>query len=258
MGEDMQKILYENFIKSLGDEVLEVPAPKPPEVGQVRLYLMTPPEYILITEKVHEDLFKIVPLTSYVQLAITNKYPPTIRWRGFLLVPLPFEVYAEKTLLEKHSEAVFKVSEGLEKIAEYVKTVRIRGIGKWREKFIEKNIERWKDINLSSIVASVIRAEEGKTIVIRFRAPVSEDRETKLAARSQGAFRGSNWIGVLEEGRLYMYLSEDLVGRRIRISYRGEVLYEGPASLRFVVEDVPETVTDLEEGLNVQVLGDRS
>ena len=253
----MQEVLYRNFLESLGDEVLEAQDSEPPEPGQVRLYFLTPPEYVLVAERISEDLFKIIPLTSYIQLAITNLYPPVIEWRGLRLVPLPFEVYIARSLLEKHSKHVFRIRD-TEKVAEYVRTARTRGIGKWREKFIEKNIERWKDINLSSIVASVLQAEAEEVIVIKFPSHICKVQELPLAAQSSGAFRGSNWIGVLEEGRLYMYLPEELEGKLIRIIYRGEVLYEGPASLRIILEDVPETLMNLEEDINVQVLGDRS
>jgi len=152
----MQELLYGNFLKSLGDEVLEVPNPKLPETGQVRLFLMTPPEYVLVTEKVHEGLFKVVPLTSYIPLAITDRYPPVIEWRGLRLVPLPFEVYVARSLLERHSEPVFRVKGEPEKVSEYANTARIKGIGKWRGKFIKKNIQRWKDINLSSLISSIL------------------------------------------------------------------------------------------------------
>ena len=255
---NMQEILYRNFIKSLGDEVLVVSAPEPPEPGQVRLYLMTPPEYVLITEKVHEDLYEVVPLTSYIPLAITDRYPPVIEWRGLRLVPLPFVVYIARSLLERHSEPVFRVKGGLEKVSEYASTARIRGVGKWREKFIKKNIQRWKDINLSSIIADVLSAEaqEEAPVVIEFPSALFEERNLPLAAQPATAFRGENWLGVLEEGKLYLYLPEECEGKNIRISYRGNVLYEGPASPVVVLKNVPERLTDLEEELNVQVLGD--
>lgn len=43
----------------------------------------------------------------------------------------------------------------MEKIREYVLKARLRGIGEWREKFIKKTSERYKDINLSSLLYEV-------------------------------------------------------------------------------------------------------
>jgi len=155
---ELQKLLYENFVKSLGKELVEVKEEerKPSKEGQVRLFFLTPPEYALVLKK-EEDLNVVVPLTSYLQLAITNLYPPLVQWRGLNLVPLPFWVYVNEELVQKYSVPVFYVrdKEGLERIRDYVKNARTKGIGKWREKFIRKSFERWQDINLSSILYKV-------------------------------------------------------------------------------------------------------
>jgi len=155
---EFQRILYENFIKSLGKELVEVKEEerKPSSEGQVRLFFLTPPEFALVLKK-EEDLSVVVPLTSYLQLAITNLYPPLIKWRKYNLVPLPFWIYVNETLLQEYSVPMFviKEKEGLERIREYIKSARVKGIGKWREKFIRKSFERWQDINLSSILYKV-------------------------------------------------------------------------------------------------------
>lgn len=66
------------------------------------------------------------------------------------MAPLPFWVYANEKLLQKYSVPVFTVRK-LESIREYVKSARTKGIGEWREKFIKKTAERFRDLNLSSI-----------------------------------------------------------------------------------------------------------
>ncbi|WP_232500455.1 hypothetical protein [Hydrogenobacter thermophilus] len=157
---DLQKKLYRLYEKSLGKDMFEVKEEErvESEEGQVRMFFMTPPEFILVLKK-EGDLNVIVPLTSYLQLAITNKYPPLIRWKGFRLVPLPFWVYANEKLLQKYSVPVFKLS-NLEKIREYVKSARTKGIGKWREKFIEKTAERYADLSLSSLLYNFTEYDE--------------------------------------------------------------------------------------------------
>jgi len=162
---ELQKILYENYVKSLGKELIEVKEEerKPAQVGQVRLFFMTPPEFVLVLKKDH-DLSVIVPLTSYLQLAITDRYPPLIQWKKLNLVPLPFWVYANEKLLQKYSVPMFVIrdTEGLERIREYVKSARTKGIGKWREKFIKKTYERFKDLNLSSILYEIEKDDENR------------------------------------------------------------------------------------------------
>ena len=157
---EWQEKLYRVYVRSIGKDVFEVKEEKrvPSEEGQVRLFFMTPPEYVCVVRK-EGELSVIVPLTSYLQLAITNRYPPVVRWKGFRLVPLPFWVYAHEELLQRYSVPVFQV-EGLDTIREYVKSARTKGIGKWREKFIKKVAERYKDLNLSSLIYEVIKEEK--------------------------------------------------------------------------------------------------
>ncbi|RLJ70684.1 hypothetical protein BCF55_0965 [Hydrogenivirga caldilitoris] len=260
---ELQENLYRVYEKSLGKDLLEVKEEEkvPPEEGQVRLFFMTPPEFILVLKK-EGDLNVIVPLTSYIQLAITNIYPPLIKWKGFRLVPLPFWVYANEKIIQKYSVPVFKLS-NLEKIREYVKSARTKGIGKWREKFIKKVAERYKDLNLSSLIYEVMKAEEErKALVIEFPAALKERFESReeilLAAQPQNYLKGRDWLGVVENGVLFLYLPEEYSGKRIRISLGEEVIYEGEATALIKIENLPELPSYgfLEEELNVQVLGD--
>ena len=263
MGNRLQEILYRNYEESLGEELIEVKEEerKPSREGQVRLFFMTPPEFVLVLKK-KGDLNVIVPLTSYLQLAITDKYPPLIKWRGLNLVPLPFWVYVNEKLLQKYSVPVFKIRK-LDPIRDYVKTARTKGIGEWREKFIRKTAERFRDLNISSIIYEVVREEEGKSgVVVKFPTVLKEEiesrRELALAAQPTSYLRGSNWLGVVEEDKLILYLPEDYVGKKVAISLGDKVIYEGVGKQKIIIEDIPKvsSYTFLEEDLNVHVLGD--
>ena len=157
---DVQQLLYNNYVESLGSELVEVKEEerKPAEIGQVRLFFCTPPEFMLVVNK-HDNLNVVVPLTSYLHLAITDKYPPLIKWRKYNLVPLPFWLYAHEELMQKYSVPVFKLKE-LDKIRNYVKTAKVTGIGEWREKFIKKTAERFKNLSLSSLLYEIEKEEE--------------------------------------------------------------------------------------------------
>lgn len=262
---ELQEKLYRVYLKSLGKDVFEVKEEKrvPSEEGQVRLFFMTPPEYVLVARK-EGELSVIVPLTSYLQLAITNKYPPLIKWNGFRLVPLPFWVYANEKIIQKYSVPLFKIdNKGLEEIRSYVKEARTKGIGKWREKFIKKVAERYKDLNLSSLIYEVVKAEEEKeALVIEFpvfiKEKISSRKELLLAAQPQNYLKGSNWLGVVEKGVLFLYLPQDYIGKKIRISLGEDVIYEGESTELIKIENLPElpSYSFLEVELNVQVLGD--
>lgn len=262
MGNSMQEILYRNYEESIGDELIEVKEEerKPSEAGQVRLFFMTPPEFVLVLKK-EDDLNVIVPLTSYLQLAVTDRYPPLIKWKGYNLVPLPFWVYANEKLLQRYSVPVFRIK-NLEAIRDYVKTARTKGIGEWREKFIRRTAERFKDLSLSSVIYEVVREEETKSgIVIRFPTALKERierrKELALAAQPTSYLKGNNWLGVVEENRLILYLPEDYVGKRVVVSLGEEVIYEGPGEQVITITDIPRvsSYTFLEEDLSVQVLG---
>ncbi len=264
MKSNILEILYKNYEKSIGKEIIEVKEEnrKPPQEGQVRLFFMTPPEYALIM-KLEGNLCICVPLTSYIHLTITNIYPPLVEWRDKVFSPLPFWVYINSKLVEKYSVPVFKLNKDIDKITEYVKKARTKGIGKWREKFIKKVAERFKDFNLSSLIYEVIKEEmmeEG--IVISFPKDLKEEltqrEELLLAAKPLESYRGKNWLGVVEEGRLVIYLSENIIGKRVKISLRGKVIFEGKAPVKLIVEDIPRGISYsfLEGELDVQVFPD--
>lgn len=260
---ELQEKLYKLYVKSSGKQIHEIDEKKrvPSEEGQVRLFFMTPPEFILVAKK-EQDLNIIIPLTSYLQLAITNIYPPIIKWKGFKLAPLPIWFYINEKLIQKYSTPVFKLN-NLEKIYEYVKNARIKGIGTWREKFINKVAERYKDLNLSSLIYEIMKAEEErKALVIEFPATLKRRFESReellLAAQPQNYLKGRNWLGVVENGVLFLYLPEEYSGKRIRISLGEELIYEGEATALIKIENLPDfpSYGFLEEELNVQVLGD--
>jgi len=258
---DTQEILYRNYIETIGDGLLQTTESKPAQVGEVRLFFMEPPEWILIADKPDENLYLIVPLTAYIQLAITDRYPPVIRWRNINLVPLPFWVYVRKELLEKYSEPAFKIKD-LEKIKEYVRNAKVRGIGKWREKFIKAVAERFKDLNLSSIIYDQIKAEEEKQErkVIPFPQSVYEVlkpyEEVRFAAQTKAYLKGKNWIGAIEENTLILYLPAEIIGKGIRITLKGEEIYRGKAFEEIRIENFPslKSYEFLERELNVELL----
>jgi len=257
MGTQLQKILYEAYLKSLGKEVIEVVERYPPEEGQVRLFFLTPPEWVLVVRRISAELFALVPLTSYLQLAITDRYPPLVKWRGRNFVPLPLWFYSRREIIERFSKPVFRVEE-IEKIRDYVKSARTKGIGNYREKFIKKVAERFSDITLSSMVWEVMEAE-GR---IKFPQDLAEEllerEELQLAAKTGGYLKGKNWLGAVEGNRLILYLPENLIGKRIRIKLEGRILYEGLGLSRLILEDLPElpSYSFMEESLHVQILDD--
>ncbi|GAB6065982.1 hypothetical protein JCM9492_10740 [Aquifex pyrophilus] len=260
---DIQKILYENYVKRRGRILLEAKNPTEPKVGEVRLFLTDPPEWFLVINK-EGELYTIVPLTSFVQLAITNKKPPVISWKKFSLVPLPFWVFGRKEILKKYSKPVFRINEkGLEKVREYVRTARTKGIGKWREKFIKAVYKRYEDLNLSSIAYTILKEEsEENEVIVQFPTllayRLTERPELRVAAQPQNYLRGENWLGVVEGNKLIIYLPEELIGKRVRITLRGELIYEGMGEERIIIENLPElpSYSFLEEELDVQVLRD--
>ena len=58
----MQEVLYKSYIETTRGSLLQTTESKPVQVGEVRLLLMEHPEWILIADKVNENLYTIVPL----------------------------------------------------------------------------------------------------------------------------------------------------------------------------------------------------
>jgi len=96
------KVSLKNYKEALGPERLKVREDKrlPVEVGQIRVLLWTPNEYVLIYQIEDEGLVHAVPLTVW-----TNLTTCTIRVhiRDRVFAPLPFVVYIRKEVLEEES-----------------------------------------------------------------------------------------------------------------------------------------------------------
>ena len=118
-------------------------------------------------------------------------------------------------------------------------------------------------MSLSSVIYEVVREEEAKGgVVIEFPTHLKEEIESRTelarAAQPTSYLRGENWLGVVEEGRLILYLPRDYVGKKVSISIKDKVIYEGIGEEVITIENFPEasSYTFLEEELHVQVLGD--
>jgi hypothetical protein len=257
-----QEIMYRSYVMSLGKEMLEVVNRVPPEIGQVRLVMFTPPEWLVVVGQPSKDLFTAVPLTTLIPLAITDRYPPVVEWKHYRLVPLPFWVYIRREILERYSKPVFKIRD-TEAIKKYAKEARTTAIGKWREKFIQKVADRFADINLSSLLYSVSVSEaRAESIVVQFPKELAEELKSReglaLAAKPLSCARGDVWLAIVEQGKLVLYLDEDYTGKKVRISLGDRTLFEGEGKRKIVFEGFPElnSYNFLEEELDVQVLGD--
>jgi hypothetical protein len=62
----------------------------------------------------------------------------------------------------------------------------------------------------------------------------------------------------VEEGKVVIYLPAEYEGKKVRIKFFEDVIYEGTASTKVVLENLPDlpSYEYLEEHLHVEVLGD--
>ena len=232
----------------------------PPERFQIRRILIDPPGYVLLLEKGKDGLWKGVALTEWVELARTDiPFPGYIVTKTETLVPLPSFLYLSEEFIKDHTRIIGSVEETVaEKILEYAKKANVPKEGLLRE-FFEEEIPRLEAISLEEIVSSVDREDlRSYVTVVTLTSRVIEILNRYAGIPSAEApseyLRGRNWIGVLKEGKLRLYLPREALGRSVRVKISGETVYEGPGRAVLLIENLPRVrdYTFLERDLEVE------
>jgi hypothetical protein len=251
---------------SLGTERLKVKqsARVPVQVGQIRVLFWMPEEYVLIFHIEDEGLVHAVPLTVWVSLTTCSL---RLHIKNRIFAPLPFLVYIRKEILEQESYPIAVVrQETIEKVLRAVHRSPTWSAIKPIRDFLKLVWKRYEDITLSSLFYTHIQREKQeettKGLVIQLLPYVVQKYIHQLQAYQRAAqtkaLKGKNWFGVVEEGKVVIYLPAEYEGKKVRIKFFEDVIYEGTASTKVVLENLPDLPSHeyLEEDLHVEVLGD--
>jgi hypothetical protein len=251
---------------SLGTEKLKVKesAMVPVQVGQIRVLFWMPEEYVLIFHIEDEGLVHAVPLTVWVSLTTCSL---RLHIKNRIFAPLPFLVYIRKEILEQESYPIAVVrQETIEKVLRAVDRSPTWSAIKPKREFLKLVWKRYEDITLSSLFYTHIQREKQeeatKGLVIQLLPYVIQKYIHQLQAYQRAAqikaLKGKNWFGVVEEGKVVIYLPAEYDGKKVRIKFFEDVIYEGTASTKVVLENLPNLPSHeyLEEHLHVEVLGD--
>jgi hypothetical protein len=251
---------------SLGTERLKVKESErvPVQFGQIRVLFWMPEEYVLIFHIEDEGLVHAVPLTVWVSLTTCSL---RLHIKNRIFAPLPFVVYLRKEILEQESYPIAVVrQETIEKVLKAVDRSPTWSAIKPIRDFLKLVWKRYEDITLSSLFYTHIQREKQeettKGLVIQLLPYVVQKYIHQLQAYQRAAqtkaLKGKNWFGVVEEGKVVIYLPAEYEGKKVRIKFFEDVIYEGTANTKVVLENLPDLPSHeyLEEHLHVEVLGD--
>jgi hypothetical protein len=251
---------------SLGTERLKVKESErvPVQFGQIRVLFWMPEEYVLIFHIEDEGLVHAVPLTVWVSLTTCSL---RLHIKNRIFAPLPFVVYLRKEILEQESYPIAVVrQETIEKVLRAVDRSPTWSAIKPIRDFLKLVWKRYEDITLSSLFYTHIQREKQeettKGLVIQLLPYVVQKYIHQLQAYQRAAqtnaLKGKNWFGVVEERKVVIYLLAEYEGKKVRIKFFEDVIYEGTASTKVVLENLPDLPSHeyLEEDLHVEVLGD--
>lgn len=221
--------LYESSLKEGTDIPVEVQTVKEVSVGQIREITSIPPERFIIIGQ-EGDLFITAPVTSYIELL--PRHTPLYRLRswGLRLGVVPAWDFLRREFIEKYSYVLGRANEEeVEKVKSYLKSVDINSVGWTVKRFIRLNSKRWAKWTMASLLVHADMAEQG-AVVVRLTPEVESrmDRyRTYALAAENRYFRGENFLAVLTERGLRLYLPDELLGKKVRISAGDVVLFEG-------------------------------
>lgn len=157
--------MYEKNLKEGSIKLIEVPEPyEEIQTGQIRELWMIPPERFLVLEKVDDNLYITVPMTSYIQLLpedaplYANKYTDDFITT---LGVVPVWDYVRGEIIRKYSKVIGRIRETeLSKIKSYIE----KGNNyPWEvRRFIKLNSKIWSSLNMYSILSDVDEIENSE------------------------------------------------------------------------------------------------
>jgi hypothetical protein len=156
------KMSLKLYKEALGPERLKVREEKrlPVEVGQIRVLLWMPNEYVLVFKVEDDGLVHAVPLTVWVNLTTCSL---RLHVRHYTWAPLPFVVYLRKELLEQESYPIAIVrQETIEKVLRDVE--RSPTWSAWRpvREFLNLVWKRYEELTLGSLFYTHDLREKGE------------------------------------------------------------------------------------------------
>lgn len=216
--------MYEKNLKEGSRKLIEVPDKKEIEVGQIRELWMIPPERFLVLEKVDDNLYLVVPMTSYIQLLPENTPLYANRYSDdyiTILGVVPVWDYVKGEIIRKYSKVIGRVRETeLPKIKDYIER-RDKNYSWEVKRFIRLNSKIWSSINMYSILSHVDERERADKQVIYLENKEVIDDNGLTFLRTENAYI------VISKDVIRIYLQIELVGKHARIKIDDKVVYSG-------------------------------
>jgi len=158
---ELKKEMYKSYLELLEnaeeDLLTECSEKKPPLVGEIRIFNIDPPFYLLVSKRIKEDLYEVIPFTEFWNLVSNSKISLLIRVKKYRLTlsPLPFTYYFSGELLTKYS-CVITTVEGsvVETVREYVGKVTLLDFDEVSVDFLRKESGRIGKFFVASIFNS--------------------------------------------------------------------------------------------------------
>jgi len=216
--------MYEKNLKEGCMKLVEVPEneKREIEVGQIR-ELWMPMERFLVLERVDDNLYLTVPLTSYVQLLpedaplYCNRYSDNYK---ILLGVVPVWDYVKGDIIKRYSKVIGRIRETeIPKIKSYIEK-KDRNYPWEVKRFIKLNSKVWSMINMYSILSHVdeIENSEDKQVIYIENKEVIDD--TGIAY-----LKTENAYIVISKDVIRIYTQTTVGLKHGRIKINGDVVY---------------------------------
>ncbi|HAA83655.1 hypothetical protein [Thermodesulfobacterium sp.] len=261
---DREYRLYKSLLKK--EEVLFSFEGGDISVGDLRQLGLFPPIYVVVVDEIefyNERLFKCVVLSEEIALAYL-KDTPVIKLHNFkmVLACLPFWVYLMEDFLKNFSMILGKVS-NFEKLIEYAEKTSIPD--NLQGEYIRLEMSRlapYNTFSLLNFLDTLSSYEESfQAIKVDYQVyKTFQEYAFSQAATSKNVFKGKNFFAFLErkddEAKLILYLPQHAIGKKVKITFKDKVLFEGELETdKLIIEPLPFSLdySILEEELDVQI-----
>lgn len=244
--------LYKNLFgkyKLNIESLKRAPGGKALEVGDVFAIYGDILVYGVVIEK-NGDLAECVLLSQDVFLSSSKALKIKVNHLVDYVYVTHVNFYIEDNFAKNYCQVIINVKEDINKIAENVEELEEQIYTGPRKEYFDLLIDQIS-LLYDIFFVKIFNETKDEDKIIEINIPYAS--EFALVAGTN-SLRGENFVGIVEDNTLKVYLQDNAIGKKGKLIFKNQVIYEGELPNAFVSKKIKVSVEDLRKFLVIEVI----